>query len=947
MVSSAGNHDPIIAYAWTDTTTGSDVLQNNDYTTWRIYAVCKDIDGDLPPSGSVVATISSTDNGDGTATVTNFGAGSTDLTDHRGDGVFLTGLLKVSTSILPGDYSFTVTATDATSRVATATVLVTVSSSQSSLRMASEDLAPTLLKSGDANKVFLKLEFLSNGESININGIRVNKLGTIPDSRVTLYAYWDKNRNGVLDFGTDLLLPGSGGGFTSAYRDFIGSPLFTAIEDEPTYVWLVLSVASATEGYSIGVSVQSQASITAVGVSTPIRILPIGNFPMESSVLTIKGVFKLYGYNRHPSRILTGTDDVRMIELRYIATGETVFVHKINLTLLGTIAPDQVTCYLKDEWNNVLTADLPFDLVTRRLLIDAPPGGWKIDKAWSDRQIYVYFNIAGNNGDTVGVRIDTREDTHAITEVSLDDINPQVSAEPIPSSPSIRTLASAGTVSIDRYGSTTLPTRAGTYSYQRRWLFRCYGEQINFMSIKVTLGGTIPYDRVTGMRMRIYSYYPNAPNPPYPPQSYDNTILFQSDRTALFQRAVVTDPLWSVYMDTNFYGYMYVDTYVYLDHGTEGMTVYTGIALATDVVCEGEVTSVAITPTPYGGGDIPTWSYSRVINGQLYAWGTSLIPSPLVDSSQNIPVLKVTFNAEGQRVRINSLPITKLGTVAMNLVTVRIYQDVDNDTYNRLDGDDVELAITQAGNFVANLITFTAFGAGGLWVTPGTDLNVVVAYSLGLGTAGYNLGCQVNAPGIGTSTDTPNWMSAFPNQCLNLVRNPPLAMPSNTVPIMDRGRLNVTMEDLSPLNPVESTPYVWMKLIFWAQGENVDVNRIHLSASNSSGNDPADWTKIQVRIIRDVNNNSVWNPGLDVTKGIAWFNSNGDINFFSFPLFQVRNRVAYNLLVVVIPTPDSGGNFTLEVNGTDDIQSKGQVSTLSVPPSAAFPLRATEREITP
>ncbi|NIP34325.1 MAG: hypothetical protein GWN18_05225, partial [Thermoplasmata archaeon] len=49
------------------------------------------------------------------------------------------------------------------------------------------------------------------------------------------------------------------------------------------------------------------------------------------------------------------------------------------------------------------------------------------------------------------------------------------------------------------------------------------------------------------------------------------------------------------------------------------------------------------------------------MNGQLYVHGESLIPDPLVDSSQNVPVMKITFNAEGQRVLVNSLVIRKLG----------------------------------------------------------------------------------------------------------------------------------------------------------------------------------------------------------------------------------------------------------------------------------------------
>jgi len=939
-VSSGGDHDPIIAYAWADSTVpGTDVLPNNDYTTWRLYAVCKDIDGDLPATGSVTASINSIDNGDGTFTVDSFLAGSTAMTDTRGDGVYITGLLKVDTDVLPGDYAFTVTATDDSGRTATATVRVTVSTSFSSIREFGTDEAPDILKAGQSNKLFLKVEFLANGESINVNGIRIRKLGTIPDNRVTIRAWWDKDRDGTLSYVNDYYLPGSGGNFIAGYRDFIGSPLFTTIEDEPTYVWFEISVSSSTEGYSVGIRVESQTSTTCVGVSTPIRILPIGSFPIDSSVLTIKGVFKAWGYNRQPSRILTNTIEVRMIEVVFVATGETVYLHQLNLTLLGTIDTADITCYLKDEFNNLISgAALPFNPVTRRLEFNAPPGGWKIDKAWGDYRIDVFFNIAGFNGDTLGVSVASSDDAFAITEVSGDAINPQSPyGEPYPNPPTIKTLAAAGFVTLDREGSTTMPTLAGGTSYQRRWLYRCYGEPIEFHSINVTLGGTISYDEITAVRLRVASAYPVG-------IVFDETITFDSTGHALFDSGVPGVPMFTVQMNTDFYGYVRIDSYIDLAHGTEGDTVVTGIAQADHTELVGQITSVPIVPTPYGGGDIPTWAYTRTVNGQLYVHGEGLIPDPLVDSSQNVPVFRITMNAEGQAVRINSITVNKLGIVAGNLVTVRLYIDALNDTYTKLGPDDVEPDPTDAGNFIANAITFTP---PDLWVTPGVDLNFIVVFSLNLGTAGWTLGCSINAAGVGTTTALPNLMPAYPNQCLNLPRNPPLVSASDTVPIRDRGTLKINVEDLSPPNPTESTPYVWMKLTFWAEGENVDVNRIAFSAYNGTNNTSADWSRIRIALFRDVNNNSVFDPGTDSYIVDEWFDNFGEAEFQQSPLFELKQRTAYNMLVLIIPQVNSRGNFTLAINSTSDVQSKGQVSGLSVNPIATFPLAALEREIEP
>ena len=943
-VSAGGNHDPIIAYAWADTTqAGLDILPNNDYTTWRIYAVCKDIDGDLPPTGSVTASITSVDNGDGTATVTNFGAGSTGLTDNRGDGVFMTGLLKVSTLITPGDYSFTISATDDSGRTATAVISVTVSTSFSSIRIISTDEAPLFLKSGDVNRMFLKLEFIATGESINVNQIRVTKLGTIPDSKVSFYCFWDSDKDGSLNIGSDYALPGWGhpGGGTHA-RDFVGSPLFTSIKDQPTYVWVVITVGSGTEGTSVGVRIESQTSVTAIGVSTPIRILPIGSFSMDSSILTIKGVFKVWGYQAHPQRILTNTNDVRMVQFRYQATGESVNLHQLNLTLLGDIVPDQVTCYLEDGLGAVLTGNLPFDMVTRRCEINAPVGGWLIDKADSYRAIFVHLNVLGNNGDTLGIQLDDASETFAITVISLDGINPQTPQKvlpatgPLPVPPFISTLASAGSVTLDKEGTTTLPTRAGDLSWQKRWLYRCYGETIEFWSIKLTLEGTVVFDEVTNVRINVYSGYPAAP-------AYTQDLTFEADNTCTFQMVPPATPMWTVPVDDNFYGWIRIDCRIWLDHGLEGKTVRTGIPLTTDMDVRGGITTSPITVQPYTAGDIPTWSTWRTVNGQLYVEGSSLIPDPLVDSSQNVPVLKLTFNAEGQSVLVNSIVIRKLGVVAMNLVTVRIYRDVLNDTFNKLGTDDVELDAAHAGNFVLNAITFVP----AFTVTPGTDYNLVIVFSLNLGTAGWTLGCRVNANEVGTTTAAPNLQSAFPNQCLNLLKNPPLAMSSDTVPIMDRGQLTVTMEDLSPPAPTEGSVYEWMKLSFWGEGEKIDVNRIKFSAYNQSGHVSSDWTDIRIGIFHDVNNNSMWDIVGDVHIADTWFNSFGEAVFFAAPLFEVRQRQTYNLLVVVNPSWGSAGNFSLNITSSADIQSKGQVSGLTVPPTASFPMSTTERRIVP
>ena len=112
----------------------------------------------------------------------------------------------------------------------------------------------------------------------------------------------------------------------------------------------------------------------------------------------------------------------------------------------------------------------------------------------------------------------------------------------------------------------------------------------------------------------------------------------------------------------------------------------------------------------------------------------------------------------------------------------------------------------------------------------------------------------------------------------------------------------------------------------------------------------ADWSRIRLGLFRDVNNNSVYDPGgatPDTYIDDEWFDIFGDAEFQRSPLFELKQRTAYNMLVLIIPQWNSRGNFTLAINSTSDVQSKGQVSGLSVNPIASFPVAALEREIVP
>jgi len=282
----------------------------------------------------------------------------------------------------------------------------------------------------------------------------------------------------------------------------------------------------------------------------------------------------------------------------------------------------------------------------------------------------------------------------------------------------------------------------------------------------------------------------------------------------------------------------------------------------------------------------------------------------------------------------------------MNLVTVRIYWDSMNDTYNKLDGNDIELDIAHTGCFVANAITFTPMFV----VNPGTDYNLVIAFSLNLGTAGWTLGTSVSCAELGTQTAAPNLASAYPNQCLNAARNPPLVMTTPTVGISDRGTLRITVEDLSPSHCHQDNWYYWMKWTLWAEGETVNVNRIVIVMQNVTINATPDrYDHIKVYLLNDKNNNSVYD-GVDTILAQQWLDTTGETAFLAFPLFSVKTRTPFNLLTLVYIGWNTTGWVRMNITDETKVQSNGVVSGLSVTPTVAappgsFPILSVERQI--
>ncbi len=201
----------------------------------------------------------------------------------------------------------------------------------------------------------------------------------------------------------------------------------------------------------------------------------------------------------------------------------------------------------------------------------------------------------------------------------------------------------------------------------------------------------------------------------------------------------------------------------------------------------------------------------------------------------------------------------------------------------------------------------------------------------------------MNAAEIGSLTAAPNGQSAYPNQCLNAVRNPPLGMTTPTVGISDRGTLVITPEDLSPSHVHDGSSYPFMKLTFWAEGEDIDVNRVVVYMDNVTAFEP-NWTDIKITLIGDVNNNSIYNAG-DQWIDQMWLDSDGKASFLAAPLFAIKPRTPYNLLVIISIDWGVDGYLRMNFTDTSSIQSKGQVSGLSITPVATFPMMSEERPI--
>jgi hypothetical protein len=137
-----------------------------------------------------------------------------------------------------------------------------------------------------------------------------------------------------------------------------------------------------------------------------------------------------------------------------------------------------------------------------------------------------------------------------------------------------------------------------------------------------------------------------------------------------------------------------------------------------------------------------------------------------------------------------------------------------------------------------------------------------------------------------------------------------------------------------------------MKLTFWAEGENADVNTIKLAAVNLT-NTSADWDRLHIYVFHDVNNNSVWDFGVDSVIQHKYLASDGTAVFLDLPLFTVKQREAYDVVIAIIPDFLSRGWVTLSIGDPGDVRCRGVVSGLNIAPNGAFPMNTTEREIRP
>jgi hypothetical protein len=911
-----GGYAPVITVAWAVSAASTPEVYNNEAQTFRIHAVALDADGDLNPAGGVWAVLTVTTMGS-TFAASSLSSGHFNLT-QTDQSHFQSPDLVMAAAIPPGDYTLTVMAQDMAGHNATASfplrVLGSAEGAGPTLQVSGTSVSPVSVNVNSTNVPLLRLNLSSAGGMTSVSQVVIAKTGLLLDSHISLSAWTDVDGNGQFNATSDVESspPTS---FINGVASIFAIPITTVSDGGTRTVFIVADLLGASDGTNVTFSITNEISVRGTGIPSGAAATTNGTFPITSNELVIGSKLDLIYTSGIPDRILINSNNVRILDFRIRAAGESFFVKRVNVTLLGDIPRSNAVAYVKIN-GQYATSTASFN--------GARIAGLNMNFSVSDTaglvSLEVFINITTSQvGRTLGLQLTSVTDSFAVGQLTGKGRNGQAPS-PFPISSGIRALSSTGNISIDQWTDPTLETavRAGMNNiYLFTIKLRAHGENIDFNKLEVARSGNVADGQIAALTLRVRG------------GTWLSGTFFSGKVT---WDAGVTGKLFAININVTNTGEAVADLYFNLSGSTQGSDVTFKVNDNNKVRGWAKVSLT----TQYAGAEDEPYALTsgeRRVQGDILVWGTNLAPSSVLAPKTLVPIFKLTFRAVGENATLDELFLRSLqGVPPAGSVTVHLYRDVNNDTTTAVNGDDVEVAASEAGPYGSDAIKPFAPAAT---LTNGTDANFYFAMDITTGAAGIQLENRFNATnttarGIYSGKElTLNDILGQSNPAILIYQTPPVA-------VYDRGALSVTGLDVTP--ETHTHRFIYQRMlrlqVTATEVEAVQITSVkfHLLGNTTpSAAQPNFWW--------DVNKNGAVSLAEgDVDLGEIWFTS-GDVTFAGSPLVTVAAGATEHLLVFMYVTDGAAYESTVgvEASASNFITAVGSTSGLGITPGGTYP----------
>jgi hypothetical protein len=741
----------------------------------------------------------------------------------------------------------------------------------------------------------------------------VGKTGLLPDGQVTVSIWLDSDADGDFDPANDLQLT-SPTAFTAGYASIFSVPIVTVTEANPWTVFVVADFDQAGDGLNVSFFIEEGDDVRGTGVPSGASSTTAGTFPVTSGEVVVGSQLQVEPATGAPDRIVQDSQSVRVLGLSVRGAGEDFAMGVVNITLLGTIPRSNVQTYVTID-SAVASATASFNAAR---LASIPLNHNLLESSgWVTMEVRV--NLSGGNGFDLGLELTVGDDIFAVgAQTGIGRTG--VSSAGFPMASGLVGVTVTGNLSVDLFIDPALetPFRAGLNdAYVMSLILHSHGEDIDFNKLEISKSGGMADGDFTALTLRVQG------GPWFPATFFSGKVTWD---------AGVTGQLFPIDIGASNVGEAIIDIYANLSGETQGEDVTLKITGSSKMRGYGQTSLTTL----YAGAEAEPYDFSsgeRKVMGDVYVTGFNLAPAYVLAPVSLVPVLKLTLKAIGENITLEELFLISLqGVPPASSLTVHLYKDADNDTTTSVDGNDVEIAVGQAGPFGSDAVkAFTP----ALSLTAAVDMNIYFAIDFASAAGGFSLETRVDTSdmdlrGVWSGEDVPA------NSVIGGANPPVLATQTPAVPIYYPGSLTASSADINPQDHAHlGSKNSFLRLELTASAvESISISSITFRLLGN-----ATPSEVRVHLWWDKNKNNETSVGEgDVDYGHIAF-STSDLVFALSPAVTVAAGATEHVIVMVEAEAGLGVGQTIgvEVSLPASLTATGNTSGWGMTPTGSFP----------